>query len=135
MGKQFARIEPEHVAFIEHRLAVDAEEKWSRTIDCDGGRAIQAAGLGFEVDAKAAELLAAFGQSAARGQHEQRDREKAIEHAKMTPHIRSQANASRNQSKETMGKQYNKVEKRQRRKAYNKRKKVASKTKKKSAKS
>jgi hypothetical protein len=48
----------------------------------------------------------------------------------MTPHIRLQANGSTNQSKETMGKQYNKEQKRQRRKAYLKRRKTAAKAKK-----
>ena len=42
----------------------------------------------------------------------------------------AQANGSTNQSKVTMGKQYNKVLKRKRRNAYNKRKKTAAKTKK-----
>jgi hypothetical protein len=44
--------------------------------------------------------------------------------------LRGQANASAIQSKATMGKQYNKVEKRRRKKAYLKRKAKTAKTKK-----
>src|SRR4051812_28266707 len=87
----------------------------------------------FHVNAKVADFFLALPflrGAATRQQSQGSQHEKAIEHARTTLHSFAQANGSTNQSKATMGKQYNKVEKRKRRVAYNKRKKTAAKVKK-----